>query len=139
MKNLLGTEFIIEEVLKTLNTNPWDDLLGWNSDAHKTKNMRLSYSKMKHVTDSSHPMRLYKDGSRRKLGVCSTDMGQHSNDKTNRRSDLNGQLGSGTDLYFKMLKFVAKFLLICGVVTSPLILMSELGRYDPFLIKQCSG
>jgi hypothetical protein len=127
MKNLLGTDFIIEEVLKTLNLNPWDDLLGWNSDAHKTKYMRLSYSKMKHVTDHSHPLRLFKDGSKRKLTVCSTDMGSHSVDKSDRKNDLHGQLGLCTDLYFKMLKYVSRFLLICGIVMMPLILINEMG------------
>ena len=35
MKNLLGTEHIITQVLETLECNPWDDLLGWNPDAKK--------------------------------------------------------------------------------------------------------
>jgi hypothetical protein len=42
MRKLLGTEFIVEEVLKMLDIDPWDDLGNWPADAIKFKGMQLS-------------------------------------------------------------------------------------------------
>lgn len=39
MKKLLGTEFIIEKILKMLDVDPWDDLGNWPPDAHIHKGM----------------------------------------------------------------------------------------------------
>jgi hypothetical protein len=39
MKKLIATEVIIEEILKELDCDPWDDLDNWPPDAHIYKGM----------------------------------------------------------------------------------------------------
>ena len=46
MKKLLGTEFIIEKILKMLDVDPWDDLGNWPPDAFVHKGMQLSNARM---------------------------------------------------------------------------------------------
>jgi hypothetical protein len=46
MNKLLGTEYIIEKILKMLDCDPWDDLGNWPPDAYTYKGMQLSNSRM---------------------------------------------------------------------------------------------
>lgn len=106
MKDLIGTEQVISKVLETLDCNPWNDLLGWPADANKQEYMRLSYSKLKNELALSEPRLLYKDGSLKRMALCSSDMGRHSSQKGNRSSIIKFELGEGANLYFKLLKYL---------------------------------
>lgn len=55
MKKLLGTEFIIEKILKMLDCDPWDDLGNWAPDAYTHKGMQLSNSRMINQVSNLEP------------------------------------------------------------------------------------
>jgi len=84
MKDLIGTEHIINQVMKLLDCNPWNDLQGWPADAFKQEYMRLSLSKMKNEVSIREPRRPNKDGSRSRYPICSSRMGSFSTNKEAR-------------------------------------------------------
>jgi len=130
MRRLFGTEFIIENTLKMLDTNPWDDLGDWPADAEIYKGMRLSQSKMKNEVDLREPRTINYDGRRAGYPFFSTELGWHSTKKQMRRSDIE-ELGEGTNLYFKFLKYFMLIFFFCLVFSAPAaaIFMSG-GNYD---------
>ena len=120
MKRLLGTEHVIENVLKMLDCNPWDDLSNWPADAAKYKGMQLSMSKMKNEVNHREPRTISYDGRLSSYPILSTGTGWHSIEKRNRKSDIE-DLGEGTNLYFKFLKYFMVLFFICTIISIPSI------------------
>ena len=104
MKKLLGTEFIIEKVLKMLDCDPWDDIGNWAPDAYMHKNMTLSNSRMINQCTNHEPRMMSPEGKMVPYPVFGTDTGRHSSDFKQRRSEIEA-LGEGTCLYFKFMKY----------------------------------
>ena len=75
MNKLLGTEYIIEKVLKMLDCDPWDDLGNWPPDAFIYKGMQLSNSKMLNEVANREPRTVGSDGKVAEFGVLSTNLG----------------------------------------------------------------
>jgi hypothetical protein len=80
MKKLLGTEFIIEKVLKMLDCDPWDDIGNWAPDAYMHKNMTLSNSRMINQCINHEPRTLSPEGKMVQYPLFGTDTGRHSSD-----------------------------------------------------------
>jgi len=118
IKRLLGTEYIIEKTLKMLDCNPWDDLGNWPADANRYKGMQLSESKMKNEIDHREPRTVVYDGRRSSYPFFTTGTGWHSTEKRNRKSDIE-ELGEGTNLYFKFLKYFMLLLFFATVFSVP--------------------
>ena len=130
MRRLLGTEFIIEKVLKMLDCNPWDDLGNWPADAQIYKGMRLSESKMKNEIDLREPRTESYDKRLQEFPIYSTETGWHSTERRTRESGIK-DLGEGTNLYFKFLKYFMLLFLLCTLLSSPIITMFCFGmEYD---------
>jgi hypothetical protein len=78
MKKLLGTEFIIEKILKMLDVDPWDDLGNWAPDAYVHKGMQLSNARMMNQVSNLEPRTANPDGRMVPFSVWSTNTGMHS-------------------------------------------------------------
>ena len=141
MKRILGTEFIIENTLKLLDIDPFDDLGDWPADAELYKGMRLSDSKMRNEVSLREPGTTNHDGSRQSYPLLGTETGTHSTDKRNRLSDIE-ELGEGTNLYFKFLKYFMGLFVFCTILSLPAIfIFISGGHFDGISnpIKQYMG
>jgi hypothetical protein len=90
-----------------------NELIYWPLDASNG----LSYSKMLYITNLRHPRRV-EDGKFKKFPLCKTKTGWHCCIKRFRKSDF-GYLGTGTSLYFKMLKYLIFLFLILSILSVP--------------------
>lgn len=122
----MGTERIIEEVLKLLDTDPWDDLGNWNADAQIYKGMKLSESKMKNEIDHSEPRTIIQNGAITSYPLFGTKIGHHSTDRSNRKSEIE-DLGEGTNLYFKFLIYFMFIFFWCTLFSGPAIAIYAYG------------
>jgi len=126
----MGTDQLIEEVLKMLDTNPWDDLGNWPADADIFNGMKLSETKMKNTVDHREPRTLGYDDRLQEYSVFDANIGKHSADRAERKSDIE-DLGEGIIMYFKFLKYFMKVFLICTIISGPAITMFSYGmQYD---------
>ena len=126
MNKLLGTEYIIEKVLKMLDCDPWDDLGNWPPDAFIHKGMQLSNSKMINEVASREPRTIGADGKVSEFSIFYTNLGSHSTDKNTRKSDIES-LGEGTNLYFKFLKYFMLIFALCACISGPQIAANSNG------------
>ena len=115
----MGTEHVIEEVLKMMDCDPWNDIGNWPSDANKYKGMQLSVSKMKNEINHREPKTVGYDGKMSSYSLLSTSTGWHSSNKQIRKSDVE-ELGEGTNLYFKFLKYFMILYFVAFLVTLPI-------------------
>ena len=130
MQRLLGTEYIIDKVLKMLDTNPWDDLGNWPADCVAYKGMKLSESKMKATVDDREPRTVGSNGALMEYPLFGTNLGYHSTERANRKSEIE-ELGEGTNLYFKFLKYFMLLFLWCTLLSGPAITFYAYGmQYD---------
>jgi hypothetical protein len=130
MKRLTSTEIIIDKALKFLDTDPWDDLGEWPADAHIHKGMRLSESKMLNEIDEREPRTSNYDGHASAYGLFGTNTGWHTTTIRNRKSDIE-DLGEGTVLYFKFLKYMITLFFFCALFSGPIITVYLYGMgYD---------
>jgi len=126
----MGTDRLIEEVLKMLDTNPWDDLGNWPADADIYNGMKLSETKMKNTIDQREPRTIDYDDKMKEYGIFDTNTGKHSSDRAVRKSDIE-DLGEGINMYFKFLKYFMKIFLICTIISGPAITVFSYGmQYD---------
>ena len=126
MTKLLGTEYIIEKVLKMLDCDPWDDLGNWPPDAFIYKGMQLSNSRMINEVASREPRTIGPDGKVSEFSVVSTNLGYHSTTIPNRKSEIES-LGEGNNLYFKFLKYFMTIFVICACLSGPQIAANSNG------------
>jgi hypothetical protein len=126
MKKLLGTEFIIEKVLKMLDCDPWDDIGNWAPDAYMHKNMTLSNSRMINQCTNHEPRMMSPEGKMVPYPVFGTDTGRHSSDYKQRRSEIEA-LGEGTCLYFKFMKYFMGIFFVCFVLSVPAMVINANG------------
>jgi hypothetical protein len=120
LNKLLGTEYIIEKVLKMLDCDPWDDLGNWPPDAFIYKGMQLSNSRMINEVANHAPRTIGSDGKFAEFSVISTKMGYHSTNASNRKSEIES-LGEGNNLYFKFMKYFMIIFAICSCLSGPQI------------------
>ena len=126
MNKLLGTEYIIEKVLKMLDTDPWDDLGNWPPDAFIYKGMQLSNSRMINEVANREPRTIGIDGKVTEFSVIGTNLGYHSTNVRDRKSDIES-LGEGNNLYFKFLKYFMLLFAICACISGPQIAANSNG------------
>lgn len=130
MKRLMATERIIDEALKMLDTDPYSDLGNWPADAICKGDARLSESKMKNEIDHREPRTKSFEGRFTEYPLFSTDLGSHSDDRRDRRSEIE-DLGEGTVLYFKFLKYWMFIFFISTVLSGPALAVFLYGmQYD---------
>ena len=127
MQKLLGTEYIIEKILKMLDCDPWDDLGNWPPDAFIYKGMQLSNSRMINEVANREPRTIGSDGKVSEFSVLSTNLGYHSTDAANRKSEIES-LGEGNNLYFKFLKYFMTVFVICACISGPQIATNSNGH-----------
>jgi hypothetical protein len=126
----METEEIIKGTLELLDTNPWDDLGNWTPDAERYKGMRLSNSKMQNEIDIREPRHSAYDGRVEEFPLFGTEIGHHSTDRDNRKSDIE-VLGEGTNLYFKFMKYWMLVFFIGTIISGPAISLYMYGmQYD---------
>lgn len=126
MKKLLGTEFIIEKILKMLDVDPWDDLGNWAPDAYVHKGMQLSNSRMINQVSNMEPRTLSSDGKMTPYPTWGTNTGRHSSVFKNRVSDIE-PLGEGVCLYFKFMKYFMFIFFVCFVLSIPSMVINGNG------------
>jgi hypothetical protein len=131
MKRLMATERIIDEALKMLDTDPYSDIGNWPADASSYKGeARLSESKMKNEIDHREPRTKSFEGRFTEYPICSTEMGNHSSDRRDRKSEIE-DLGEGTVLYFKFLKYWMFIFFMSTLLSGPALAVFLYGmQYD---------
>lgn len=129
-KRLMETEEIIRGTLELLDTDPWDDLGNWTPDAERYKGMRLSHSKMVNEIDHREPRTSAYDGRIAEFPLFGTDIGHHSTNRLNRKSEIE-ELGEATNLYFKFMKYFMLWFCVATVISGPAISLFIYGmQYD---------
>lgn len=129
-RRLMETEEIIRGTLELLDTDPWDDLGNWQPDAERYKGMRLSHSKMIKAIDHREPRTSAYDGRFEEFPLYNTDIGYHSENRANRKSDIE-ELGEATNLYFKFMKYFMLWFFIATLFSGPAIALFIYGvQYD---------
>lgn len=92
--------------------------------------MRLSESKMKNEIDHREPRTNSYDGRLSEYALFGTGIGSHSDDRRTRKSDIE-ELGEGTNLYFKFLKYFMLLFFICTLLSGPALTVYLYGmEYD---------
>jgi len=132
MKRILGTENVIEKILEELDCDPWDDLGNWPADADKYKGMQLSNSRMRNEINHREPRQVDEQDPElmHPFPIVGTSTGWHSTNKNHRKSDIE-ELGEGTCLYFKFLKYFMALLLIAAIISVPATVIYSSGiEYD---------
>ncbi len=114
----MGTEIIIDKVMKFLDLNPTDDLGNWPADAIQYGGMTLSHSKMLNSLDLLEPRQAKQAGKFEVYPLFSTNTGWHSTVRPWRKSEIE-ELGEGTNLYFKFLKYFMLLFLFCAGLSGP--------------------
>ena len=127
----METEAIIGEALKMLDTDPYKDLLDFPPDAVSYKpEARLSESKMINEVNHREPRIKGNDLKFTEYPLCGTEMGVHSTVKEERKSAID-DLGEGTVLYFKFLKYWAYIFFVCTLFSGPALAVFLYGmQYD---------
>jgi hypothetical protein len=103
-----------------VDTDPWDDLGNWQPDAERYKGMRLSHSKMINAIDHREPRTAAYDGRFEEFPLYNTEIGYHSVNRANRKSDIE-ELGEGTNMYFKFMKYFMFWFFIATLFSGPAI------------------
>jgi hypothetical protein len=131
MRRTLATDKIIDEALKMCSTDPYHDLLNFPADATSySAEAKLSESKMKNEIDHREPRTKSFEGRYTEYPICSTDLGSHSEDRRERRSEIE-DLGEGTVLYFKFLKYWMFVFFIATIFSGPALAVFMYGmQYD---------
>jgi hypothetical protein len=130
LKRLVGTQTVIDRAVALLDTDPWDDLGNWPADATAYKGMRLSEQKMKNEVDHREPRTSAFDGRLGEYSLIGADTGVHSTDRRARKSDIE-ELGEGTNLYFKFLKYWMLLFFIATCLSGPALAVFAYGmEYD---------
>lgn len=110
-----------------LDCDPWDDLGNWPADADKYKGMQLSNTKMRNEINNREPRKQdEQDGISHPYPIVSTSTGWHSTNKDFRKSDIE-DLGEGTCLYFKFLKYFMVLLLTWILISIPATIIYSSG------------
>jgi len=131
MKKLLGTEYIIEKILKMLDCDPWDDLGNWKPDAYVHKGMQLSNSRMINQVSNLEPRTFSQtDGKMIRFPLWGTNTGMHSSVVSRRKSDVES-LGEGTCMYFKFMKYWMFIFFVCFVLSVPAMVINGNGDAYP--------
>lgn len=101
--------------------------LKWKKDESQTSIFlkgNLSYDKMKAVTLLKHPYKIVK-GKPTKIGMCDS-----TGSLFGFRQKLNAldELGMGVSIYFKLLKCLVHFFILCSIVCMPLYYLYSSGN-----------
>lgn len=131
MKRTMATDKIIDEALKMCTTDPFSDIMNWPADATSyAADAKLSETKMKNEIDHREPRTKSFEGRFTEYPLCSTDLGTHSEDRRERKSEIE-DLGEGTVLYFKFLKYFMFVFFIATLLSGPAIAVFMYGmQYD---------
>lgn len=101
-----------------MDTNPFDDLGNWPADAEKYKGMKLSESKMLNEVNHREPRTKSAEGKFTEYSFFSTDFGYHSSERKNRKMEAE-ELGEGTNLYFKLMKYFMCVFFMATLLSGP--------------------
>ena len=66
------------------------------------------------------------DGKMESYPLFGTNTGWHTSTVSGRKADIE-QLGEGTNLYFKFLKYFMVIFLVCSVLSLPSLMINEQG------------
>lgn len=89
--------------------------------------MRLSHSKMINAIDHREPRTQIYDGRFEEFPLYNTEIGFHSTNRNNRKSDIE-ELGEATNLYFKFMKYFMLWFFIATLISGPAIALFMYGN-----------
>ena len=112
--------------MKWLDIDPWDDLGNWPADAYRFKGMQLSHSMMRNEINEREPRIIQHDGKSVRYSVCGKATGFHSEHRPNRKSEIE-DLGEGTVLYFKFMKYFMFLFVLCFGLSCPSLIIYTAG------------
>jgi hypothetical protein len=90
--------------------------------------MRLSNSKMNNEMHLREPRLRAADGHLNEYGFIETDTGFHSTDRNTRKSEIE-DLGEGTNLYFKFLKYFMCIFFVATLLCIPALSLYMYGTH----------
>jgi hypothetical protein len=119
LKKVMTTEVMVDKLMRVINSEP-KTKSEWPKDAvpNLRLNCNMSFTKLINEINHKTPRKFNQSGIVEPLGVFGASTGMHSNFRALRRSDIE-MLGTGINLYMKLLKYLGLLFLLITLISVP--------------------